>query len=105
MNHLLLREARRVLQPEGGLIVADILRDSAWGRSYLERKRAGHLFYRHATFYTMQELEGLLASAGFVLAGVTSAITQAPGDALAAEPAYAGMRPGASFVCLLARAA
>ncbi len=103
--HSLLREAKRVLRPEGGLIIADILRDSAWGRSYLEKKRAGHLFYRHATFYTMQELEELMASVGFVLAGVTSAITQVPGGSLAAEPAYEGIRPGASFVSLLAKAA
>lgn len=101
----LLREAGRVLEPEGGLIVADILRDSAWGRWYLEKKGAGHPFYRHATFYTLQELEGLLTGAGFVLAAVASAITQPPGGPLAPEPAYKGLERKASFVCLLGRTA
>jgi ubiquinone/menaquinone biosynthesis C-methylase UbiE len=101
----LLREAKRVLKPEGGVIVADLLRDSAWGRLYLEKKRAGHLFYRHATFYTAPELKAFLSDAGFALAGVTSALTQLPGGPLLPEPAYRGWQPKASFVCLLGRAA
>lgn len=63
-----LQEAKRVLRPGGGLVVADILRDSAWGKWYLRKKRAGHRFYRHATFYTGQELERFLTGAGFALA-------------------------------------
>lgn len=103
----LLQEARRVLAPEGGLIIADVLRDSAWGRWYLwylEKKATGHLFYRHATFYSLEELKGLLARAGFALAGASSTLTQAPEGPLVVEPAYEGIRQGASFVCLLARA-
>jgi len=101
----LLQEAKRVLRPDGALIIADILRDSAWGRWYLQKKLAGHPFYRHATFYTMQELQGFLTGVGFVLAEVASAITQVPGDTLYAEPAYKGSEPKASFICLLGRMA
>lgn len=101
----LLQEAKRVLRPDGGLVVADILRDSPWGRWYFEKKRASHPFYRHAIFYAMQELEGFLTGAGFALAGVTSAITQKPGGPLVPEPAYEGWQPEASFVCLLGKAA
>ncbi len=101
----LLQEARRVLRPDGVLVIADILRDSAWGRWYLEKKLAGHPFYRHATFYTNQELQGFLTEVGFVLAEVASAVTQVPGDPLYAEPAYKGLEPKASFVCLLGRRA
>lgn len=99
----LLQEARRVLKSDGALIIADIIRDSAWGRWYLEKKSGGHPFYRHATFYSLEELQDLLTAAGFALAGAASAITQVRGGPLAAEPAYEGLRKGASFVCLLAR--
>jgi ubiquinone/menaquinone biosynthesis C-methylase UbiE len=102
---LLLQEARRVLRPDGALIIADILRDSAWGRWYLEQKLAGHPFYRHATFFTLSELQGFLTDAGFAPARFASTITQQPGAALVAEGAYEGVKEGASFVCLLAKVA
>jgi hypothetical protein len=95
----LLEEAKRVLAPEGELIVVDILRNSPWGRWYLDKKAAGHLFYRHATFYSLEELQGLLVRAGFALAGAASTLAQPPEASLAGEPAYDGIRPGASFVC------
>ena len=75
--HGLLVEIRRVLSPAGGLIVADILRDSPWGHRYLRLKEADHPFYRHATFYGFEELEHLLAEAGLVTRRVSSAITPA----------------------------
>jgi SAM-dependent methyltransferase len=101
--HPLLREAKRVLKPEGKLILADVLRDSAWGRWYQERKAAGHPFYRHAVFYSFDELVYLLTDAGFAPTAVTSAITQAPGGVPVPEPPYQGRKAGASFVCLQAQ--
>lgn len=101
----LLREASRVLVPAGGLVVADILRDSAWGRWYLNRKKAGHMFYRHAAFYTLEELEALLARARFTLAAASSTLAHSPEGPPDGERAYEGIRSGVSFVCLLARKA
>jgi hypothetical protein len=70
----------------------------------LDKKKAGHLFYRHATFYSLKELQGLLARAGLAFAGASSTLTQRPGGPPAAEPVYDGIRPAASFVCLRAGA-
>lgn len=102
--HGVLAEAKRVLEPAGGLIVADILRDRPWGQWYLRLKEADHSFYRNATFYTFEELEHLLAGAGLATRRVTSAITQPPGGTLAVEEAFEGLRPAASFAGILAQA-
>ncbi len=68
----LVQEAKRVLKRDGGLIVGAVLGDRPWGqwylqkkRWYLQKKREGHLFYRYATFYTFEEVVGLLAAGGF----------------------------------------
>lgn len=59
-----LREARRILKPQGSLIIGFIDRESALGRQYNQRKDQSR-FYRAATFYSIGELEALLTSAGF----------------------------------------
>lgn len=98
----LLREAKRVLAPGGGLIVAGVLRDGAWGRRYLEQAAGGHLLYRYASFYSARELQDLVAQAGFALAGASSTLARPPEAAPSVEPVYDGVRDGASFACLRA---
>lgn len=98
----LLREAKRVLAPGGGLIAAGVLRDGAWGRRYLEQAAGGHLFYRYASFYSARELQDLLAQAGFALAGASSTLARPPEEGSTVEPVYDGIRDGASFACLRA---
>ncbi|KAA0888393.1 class I SAM-dependent methyltransferase [Oryzomonas rubra] len=58
------REAFRILKPSGLLIVGFIDRESELGRKY-NQKKAHSMFYRDATFYSVNELEALLVKAGF----------------------------------------
>ena len=98
-----LREAARVTRTDGGVLVADVVRDSAWGRYYLEKKAKGHTFYRHATIHTLDELPRFLHGAGVRIVDSSSTLVQHPGERLKPEAAFDGIAPGASFVCLLAR--
>jgi ubiquinone/menaquinone biosynthesis C-methylase UbiE len=46
-----LREAYRVLQPGGKVVLGLVLRQSPWGELFESKKKQGHRFYQHATFY------------------------------------------------------
>jgi SAM-dependent methyltransferase len=59
-----LKEAYRILAPGGTLIVGFVDRASALGRHY-EEKREQSRFYKEATFFTTDELLGLLKETGF----------------------------------------
>ena len=93
-----LAEVGRVLRPGGRLVVGLIPLDSAWGRSYEEKGRAGHPFYRHARFQTLAEHRRMLATAGFWLVEARSTLFQAPGDEPVVEPVQQDVVAGAGFV-------
>lgn len=58
------RESRRVLKPGGVLVVGFIDRESEMGRIY-EQKKERSIFYRDATFYSVNDVAVLLREAGF----------------------------------------
>jgi SAM-dependent methyltransferase len=60
----MLREAARVLRPDGELVIGLIDRDSPLGREYLAHQ-AENVFYREATFFSAAEVEALLRETGF----------------------------------------
>lgn len=60
----MLREIARVLRPEGTIVIGMIDREGPLGHEYLTR-RAEHVFYRAATFYSAAEVEALLTKTGF----------------------------------------
>jgi len=96
----LLAEAVRVLGPGGRLVVGLVPLDSAWGRSYAKKGRAGHPFYRHARFQTLAGHRRMLATAGFRNADSCSTLLQAPCDGPVNEPVQGGVAAGAGFVAL-----
>ena len=69
---LSLQEIRRILKPEGYVIIGFVDRDSALGQQY-EKNREESRFYREARFYSADEVAGLLKKAGF--SGIVSAQT------------------------------
>ncbi len=74
-----LREARRVLRPDGGLVMALLLKGTPWAGSYAARGAQGHPIYRDARFHAKDEVETLLKTAGFGAMTWRSALFQAPG--------------------------
>ncbi|MBN1961773.1 MAG: class I SAM-dependent methyltransferase [Deltaproteobacteria bacterium] len=60
----MLAEARRVLRPEGKLVIGFIDRQSKIGQGYLEYQLKS-LFYREAVFYSVAEVVDLLRTQGF----------------------------------------
>jgi ubiquinone/menaquinone biosynthesis C-methylase UbiE len=59
-----LTEARRVLCHGGLLIIGFVDRNSTVGQMYLDRK-SKNVFYREATFFSVNELVGFMDLAGF----------------------------------------
>jgi SAM-dependent methyltransferase len=90
----MLREARRVIKPDGCLVVGFVDRESALGQEYLAHQ-AEDVFYREATFYSAKEVERLLSDSGFpcqiwvqTLSGLLSEMSEI-------EPLHAGSGAGA----------
>jgi len=88
------REAYRILNLQGVLIVGFIDRDSELGRRYSQRKEQSR-FYRGATFYSVAELETRLTEAGF--AGFNYRQTLFPGQT-ADQPVAEGYGMGGFVV-------
>lgn len=58
-------EIRRVLKPNGLIIVGIVDRESFLGRYYMEKKEKGSKFYRDARFFSTEEVMKLLEEKGF----------------------------------------
>jgi ubiquinone/menaquinone biosynthesis C-methylase UbiE len=85
----MLTEARRVLKPDGRLVIGFIDRESALGQHYLAHQ-AESVFYREATFYSADEVEELLEEHGFVIASWAQTLARPLPEIRDIEP----VRPG-----------
>ena len=96
-----LREARRVLRPGGGLVLGLVLSDSPWAHFYIQKARQGHPIYQLARFFSRREVEGMLRAAGFTRLAYRSTLFQPPGqESYQLEVPRAGLERGAGFVAL-----
>jgi SAM-dependent methyltransferase len=75
-----LREAWRVLRPEGRLVLGLILRGSPWADFYACKGREGHPIYSRARFLSKEEVENLLQMSGFEAVEYRSTLFQPPGQ-------------------------
>jgi SAM-dependent methyltransferase len=100
---VVLSEAKRVLRNGGGLIIGIINRESPWGELYMKKKTEGHPIYRHARFYSVDEVAGLLRQVGMGVGAYASALCQKPSQELTEDKVYDKLIGDAGFVCTLSR--
>lgn len=94
-----LEEAWRVLQPEGGLVLGLILRDSLWGEFYGRKGREGHIIYSKAKLFSKEEVENLLEICGFKVLDYHSTLIQPSGQSTYyPESPVSGCGQSAGFV-------
>ena len=96
-----LLEAKRVLRYGGSLAVCIIPRDSSWGKEYLKKAEAGHLFYRYARFYSLSELRELLRRCSFKEVAVKATLSYPPSEKPRIEEPWQNPE-GKGFVCIKA---
>ena len=100
-----LREAHRILKPEGKIVLGLVLQESPWGKFYQSKKMEGHRFYKYATFYRYQEIESLLVDSGFTIEKVVSTVFQKPGEVKEMEAPIEGFSVEGGFTVVVARKA
>ena len=97
-----LKESSRILTPGGRIVLGLVLKESPWGRLYQQQKDEGHRSYKYATFYSYEDVVGLLTQAGFRAERVCSTLFQKPGDVQAMEGPREGYSPDAGFTIITA---
>jgi ubiquinone/menaquinone biosynthesis C-methylase UbiE len=95
-----LKECRRVLRPDGRLLLGILPADGPWGREYVEKASRGHPVYALGHFRTASEIVELCQAAGFALIGAASTLFWKP-DERPRPRVERGVVSNAGFVALL----
>ena len=96
-------EAKRVLKEGGGLIVGIINRESQWGQLYIKKKAEGHPIYKHARFYSINEVVKITGKTGMAVVAYSSTLCQPPTGIPYKESGHNNLIKDAGFICMLAR--
>ncbi|MDQ7038617.1 MAG: class I SAM-dependent methyltransferase [Aquificota bacterium] len=99
-----LKEARRVIEPRGKLVLGLITRESMWAEFYMKKAREGHPIYREARFYSLSEVRYMLEEAGFRIEAVLYTLIEEPQDRRPVKnrEIKEGTDPLAGFTCIRA---
>ncbi len=97
-----LRETRRVLQPEGKMVLAEIPRTSSWGKLHETEAEEGHPIYRRASFRSYPDLINVIERGSFALEKIVSTLVQPPGKVSEVEQPQNGLALDAGFVVFVA---
>lgn len=96
-----LREARRVLMPQGGLVMGLLLKGSPWTDYYEGEAKKGHTIYSKVRFFSRDEIENLLQKSGFGMVQYRSTLFQPPGKSTYQhETPVLGYSESAGFVAI-----
>ncbi len=96
----ILKEAYRVLKPKGRLILAEVEKNSSWGRFYRKKKKAGDLFFSEMKFHSLNQIRRLLKKTGFKIIDSSSTLVYDPLQSALPEKPSSQIAKNRSFVCL-----
>jgi len=99
-----LSEAKRVLKKDGGLVIGIINREKHNGVSfYLGKRGENHHIYKHAEFYSTNEVVKIIGKVKMRIEGYSSTLCQPPSEKPHKEAVHNQLINDAGFICILAR--
>jgi len=96
-------ECCRVLKDDGHLIIGMIPAESIWGKHLAAKKKAAHIFYEHANFYSIATVVEWLAEVNMNIIECRSTLYQAPEHVKQQEVPLETLDEQAGFVVVAAR--
>lgn len=96
-----LMSIRSSLKKRSPIVVLAINKESKWGEHYIRLGLSGDHIFRHARIYSINDLESMLAEAGFTVSDEVGTLTKGPEEP-EEEPSIAENIEGAGAVFLKA---